>query len=86
MRVFQATIRQNGIREVRGTGQLRHDCPQNEVVPGAGRDCFAYRLEGLEALAPGARRLQARFRIWVTPQDESWEVINYDYEVLRAMR
>jgi hypothetical protein len=55
-------------------------------VPEAGRDCFAYRLEGLEALAPGARRLQARFRIWVTPQDESWEVINYDYEVVPARR
>jgi hypothetical protein len=83
LRVFQATIRQNGIRAVRGTGQLRHDCPQNEVVPEAGRDCFAYRLEGREALSPGSRPLRARFRLWVTPQDESWEVINYDYEVLR---
>jgi hypothetical protein len=85
MRDFQATIRRDGIREVRGPGRLSHDCPQNVVVPEAGRDCFVYRLEGNEAaIAPGARRLRARFRLWVTPQEGTWEVINYDYEVLRA--
>ncbi len=87
MRDFQATIRRDGVRKVRGTGRLRHDCPENQIVVEAGRDCFVYRLESREAvLAPGVRRLRARFRLWVIPQDGSWEVINYDYEVLPAMR
>lgn len=87
MRDFQATIRRDGVRKVRGLTLLRHDCPENQVVTEAGRDCFVYRLEGRQAvLVPGAGRLIARFRLWVAPQDESWEVINYDYEVLPAMR
>jgi hypothetical protein len=87
MRDFQATIRRNGVRNVRGSGALRHDCPENEVVDAAGRDCFVFRLEGRRVvLAAGVRRLRARFRLWVTPQDDSWEVINYDYEVLPSMR
>ncbi len=87
MRDFQATIRRDGVRKVRGAGALRHDCPQNQVVPEAGRDCFVYRLEGRQAvLVAGVRRLRARFRLWVAPQDDTWQVINYDYEVLPAMR
>jgi hypothetical protein len=87
MRDFQATIRRDSVRNVRGPGALRHDCPQNEVVPEAGRDCFVYRLEGRQAvLVAGVRRLRARLRLWVEPQDGSWEVINYEYEVLPAMR
>ena len=87
MRAFQATIRRNGVREVRGPGALRHDCPPNQVVVEAGKDCFVYRLEGRETvLAPGTPRLRARFRLWVEPQDGSWEVINYGYEVLPSMR
>jgi hypothetical protein len=87
MRGFQATIRRDGVRNVRGTGALRHDCPENEVVEAAGRDCFVYRLEGRQVVpVAGIRRLRARFRLWVTPQDGSWEIINYDYEVLPAKR
>lgn len=87
MRDFQATIRRNGVRKVRGHGALRHDCPPNEVVPEAGRDCFVYRLEGRQAvLVAGVRRLRARFRLWVEPQDGSWQVINYEYAVLPSMR
>lgn len=87
MRDFQATIRRDGIRKVRGSGALRHDCPENEVVEAAGRDCFVYRLEGRQVvLVAGVRRLRARFRLWLEPVDGSWEVINYDYAVLPTMR
>ena len=86
MRDFQATIRRDGVRKVRGSGALRHDCPPNEVVPEAGRDCFLYRLEGRQAVLVAGRRLRARFRLWVTPTDNTWEVINYDYEVQPSMR
>jgi hypothetical protein len=87
MRDFQATIRRDGVRNVRGAGALRHDCPPNQVVVEAGRDCFVYRLEGGEGvLSAGVSRILARFRLWVAPRDGSWEVINYDYEVLPAMR
>ena len=87
MRGFQATIRRDGVRKVRGAGALRHDCPQNQVVPEAGRDCFVYRLEGRQVVpVAGVRRLRARFRLWLAPQDDTWQVINYDYEVLPAMR
>ena len=82
MRDFQATIRRDGVRKVRGSGALRHDCPQNEVVEAAGRDCFVYRLEGRQVvlvagIQPTPRPLPALGR----PQDGSWEVINYDYEL-----
>jgi hypothetical protein len=86
MRDFQATIRRNGVRTVRGPGALRHDCPANQVVVEAGKDCFAYRLEGRAILTAGVPRLRARFRLWVRPQDRTWEVVNYDYEVLPSMR
>jgi hypothetical protein len=87
LRDFQATIRRNGVRKVRGPGALRHDCPPNQVVVEAGRDCFVYRLEGNQAMqSADVQRLRARFRLWVKPQDGTWEVINYDYEVLPSMR
>jgi hypothetical protein len=57
MRDFQATIRRNGVRTVRGPGALRHDCPPNQVVVEARKDCFVYRLEGRRAvLLAGMRR------------------------------
>jgi hypothetical protein len=87
LRDFQATIRLNGVRTVRGPGALRHDCPPNQVVVEAGKDCFVYRLEGSQAMqSAGIRRLRARFRLWVAPSDDTWEVINYDYEVLPSLR
>jgi len=86
MRDFQATIHRNGVRRVRGPGLLRHDCPPNQVVAEAGKDCFAYRLEGRTMFTAGFPRLRARFRLWVKPQGKTWEVINYDYEVLPSMR
>jgi hypothetical protein len=30
----------------------------------------------------GVQKLNARLRLWVEPSDASWQVINYDYEVL----
>jgi hypothetical protein len=87
MRDFQATIRRNGVRTVRGPGTLRHDCPPNQVVVEAWKDCFAYRIEGRRAvLLAGMRRLRARLRLWVAPQDGIWQVINYDYEVLPSTK
>jgi hypothetical protein len=86
LREFQATIRSNGVRRVRGPGLLRHDCPPNQVVVEAGKDCFVYRLEGRNMFTAGFPRLRARLRLWVRPQDGTWEVINYDYEVLPSMR
>jgi hypothetical protein len=87
MRDFQAAIRRDGVRTVRGRGALRHDCPPNQVVAEAGKDCFVYRLENSQPmLAPGVKRLRARFRLWIEPQDDAWQVINYDYEVLPSMR
>ena len=87
MRDFQATIQRDGVRTVRGPGQLRHNCPANQVVVEAGRDCYVYRLEGRQlVLTAGVRRLRSRFRLWVASQDGSWEVINYDYEVQPTMR
>ena len=94
MRDFQAAIRRDGVRKVRGRGALRDDCPPNQVVVEAGKDCFVYRLEnsravlapGRAVLAPGVKRLRARFRLWVEPQDDTWQVINYDYEVLPSLR
>ena len=61
MRDFQATIRGNGVRTVRGPGALRHDCPPNQVVVAAGKDCFVYRLEGRAILRAGTPRLRAHW-------------------------
>jgi hypothetical protein len=86
LRDFQATIRRNGVRRVRGSGALRHDCPENAVVD-AGRDCFVYRLEGRQVvLVAGVRRIRARFRLWIAAQDGGWQVVNYDYDLLPQMR
>jgi hypothetical protein len=81
LRSFQDSIRRDGIRKVRGTGALRHDCPVKPSVD-AGKDCFAYRLEGRQLVpAGGVVMLKARFRIWVAYVDGVWQVITFDYDL-----
>jgi hypothetical protein len=82
LRTFQLTIRRDGVRQVVGSGVLRHDCPANRVVQ-AGKDCYAYKLRGTQVV-PGAgiQRINARFRLWFSYEDGSWQVINYDYNVV----
>jgi hypothetical protein len=58
VRGVQDQIRRDGIRKVRGSGALRHDCPVSPSV-GAGKDCFAYRLEGRQVAAIGVNMLRA---------------------------
>lgn len=83
LRRFQRTITGNGVHRVDGSGVLRHDCPPNPVVE-AGQDCFAYRLRG-EQIVPvaGRRPIVARYLLWPRYEDGAWEVIHYDYSVLR---
>jgi hypothetical protein len=82
LRNFQRKIRSDGVRQVAGPGELRHDCP---LVPaaGAGKDCFAYRLRGKQVIPlQGVIRLKADFRLWVSYEDGGWQVINYDYTLV----
>ena len=73
---------QDGIKRVGKSGALRHDCPPAPAV-NAGKDCFVYVLSGRQVVPIGeAHKLKARFRLWVEPAEGSWQVINYDYEVL----
>ena len=84
LRSFQDSIRRDGIRKVRGTGILRHNCPVSPSVD-AGKDCFAYRLEGRQLVpAGGVVKLKARFRIWVAYEDGAWQVITFDYDLNRT--
>jgi len=80
---LQEHIRKDGVRKVDGPGTLRHDCPPSPAVD-AGKDCFVYRLFGQPG--PPARRverLNARLRVWVARAGDHWEVVNYDYGVIR---
>ena len=73
---------QDGIRHVGKPGVLRHDCPPAPSV-GAGKDCFVYVLSGRQVVPiGGVQRLKARLRLWVEPAASSWQVVNYDYELL----
>jgi len=84
LRTFQESIRREGIRKVRGSGILRHDCPRSPTV-NAGKDCFAYRLEGRQVLPiQGVVLLKANFRLWAEYVDGSWQVINYEYDLVPA--
>ena len=84
LRSFQDSIRRDGFRKVQGTGVLRHDCPVSPSV-GAGKDCFAYRLEGRQLVpAGGVVMLKARFRLWVAYEDGLWQAITFDYDLDRT--
>ena len=49
----------------------------------AGKDCFVYVISGSQVVPiGGVQKLNARLRLWVEPSDGTWQVINYDYEVL----
>jgi hypothetical protein len=83
VRQFQTTIRRNGFRRVAGPGQLRHDCPDTEAI-GAGKDCFVYRITGQQVIPiAGVKTIAARYRVWVSYTDGRWQVINYDYDLLK---
>ena len=83
MRNLQEHIRKDGIRKVDGPGTLRHDCPPAPAVD-AGKDCFVYRISGSQVVPlGGAQPLNARLRVWVARAGDRWEVINYDYAVIR---
>ncbi len=84
MRHFQDSLRQDGIRKVRGPGALRHNCPVNPVV-GAGKDCFVYGLQGSQVMpTEGVVALNARFRLWVSYTSGHWQVVNYGYDLIPA--
>jgi hypothetical protein len=83
MRNLQEHIRKDGIRKVDGPGKLRHDCPPAPAVD-AGRDCFVYRLSGSQVVPLGGLQpLNARLRVWVARAGDDWEVVNYEYTVIR---
>ena len=82
LRSFQGHIVQDGIKHVGKTGVLRHDCPPAPAV-NAGKECFVYVLSGRQVVPiGGVQKLKARLRLWVEPAKGSWQVINYDYELL----
>ncbi len=82
LRSFEAHIEQDGIKRVSKTGVLRHDCPPAPAVD-AGKDCFVYVVAGRQVVPiGGVQKLKARLRLWIEPSDSSWQVINYDYELL----
>ncbi len=63
-------------------GVLHHDCPPAPAVD-AGKDCFAYVVSGSQVVPiGGVQKLKARLRLWVEPSGGSWQVNNYDYEIL----
>jgi len=81
LRSFQDSIRRDGIRKVRGTGVLRHDCPVSPSV-GAGHDCFVYQLAGRQVVPfEGVVKLRARYRLWLGYEDGNWQVLTYDYDL-----
>jgi hypothetical protein len=80
VRSFQDSIRRDGIRKVRDTGVLRHDCPVSPSV-GAGHDCFVYQLEGRKVVPFDVVMLRARYRLWLGYEDGKWQVLTYDYDL-----
>jgi hypothetical protein len=84
MRSFQAHLRRDGIDRVSKAGVLRHNCPPAPAV-GAGKDCFVYVVSGRQIVPiGGVRNLKARLRLWVEPFADTWQVINYDYQLLTS--
>jgi hypothetical protein len=82
LRSFQTHIQRDGIKRVSKAGVLRHDCPPAPAVD-AGKDCFVYVISGSQIVPiGGVQKLNARLRLWVERSDGTWQVINYDYEVL----
>jgi hypothetical protein len=83
LRGFQAHIRRDGIKRASIAGVLHHDCPPASAVA-AGKDCFVHVVSGRQVVPiGGVRKLRARFRLWVESTDrDSWQVINYDFDVL----
>ena len=82
VRSFQETMKRDGIHRVAKKGVLQHDCPPAPSV-GAGKDCFSYVLAGSQVIpAGGVQKLRARLRLWVEPSGGSWEVNNFDYQLL----
>jgi hypothetical protein len=83
VRSFQEQLSKDGIDRVTKRGVLHHDCPPAPSV-GAGKDCFSYILSGRQVVPlGGVQKLKARLRLWVEPLDGSWQVNNYDYELLQ---
>jgi len=79
---FQRTIRGDGLRQVVGSGVLRHDCPPNPIVD-AGAVCFRYRLRGTHVVPVAGRTpINARLLLWPSYEDGAWQVIHYDYSVV----
>jgi hypothetical protein len=82
IRSFQEHLRRDGIDHVAKAGVLRHDCPPAPTV-GAGKDCYVYIVTGRQVVpVGGVQKLKARLRVWVEPSDGTWQVINYDYQLL----
>jgi len=82
LRNFQEQIARDGIKRVSKAGMLRHDCPPAPAAD-AGKDCYAFLVSGSKVVPiGGVQKLNARLRLWVEPSDGTWQVNNYDYEVL----
>jgi hypothetical protein len=82
LRSFQTHIQRDGIKRVSKASVLRHDCPPAPSVD-AGKDCFVYVISGTQVVPiGGVQKLNAHLRLWVEPSDGSWQINNYDYEVL----
>ena len=82
LRSFQPHLKQAGIDHVTKKGVLRHDCPPAPSVD-AGKDCFSYVVSGQQVVPlGGVQKLRARLRLWVERSGDSWEVNNYDYQLL----
>jgi hypothetical protein len=82
LRTFQEQVVGDGIKHLDKPGVLRHDCPPAPAAD-AGKDCYVFLVSGGKVVPIGGlQTLSARLRLWVAPSDGSWQVINYDYEVL----
>jgi hypothetical protein len=53
-------------------------------VVNAGRDCFVYVVSGRQVVpVAGVQKIKARLRLWPAYKDGHWQVISYDYDVLK---